>query len=54
MMSREQFLAEAQEQGVLARDEVESWQRELKDPANLKEIAIWQENLNRLSKSYQI
>ncbi len=31
MMNMEQFLAAALEKGVLARDEVEHWQRELKD-----------------------
>jgi len=30
MMNMKQFLAAAQEQGVLARDEAEKWQRELK------------------------
>jgi hypothetical protein len=30
MMNMEQFLAAAQEQGVMARDEAEQWQRELK------------------------
>ncbi|MCX6686748.1 MAG: hypothetical protein NTV10_08985 [Methanoregula sp.] len=30
MMNMEQFLAAAQEQGVLAQDEIEAWQRELK------------------------
>ena len=30
MMNMEQFLAAAQEEGVLARDEAEKWQRELK------------------------
>ena len=29
VMSREQFLAAAQEQGVLAGDDAEKWQREL-------------------------
>ncbi|MCX6682623.1 MAG: hypothetical protein NTY71_06525 [Methanoregula sp.] len=30
MMNMKQFLAAAQEQGVLARDEAEKWQQELK------------------------
>jgi len=30
-MNTEQFLAAAQEQGVLAWDEIEVWQRDLKD-----------------------